>query len=107
MNQPTQFKKKRRKTGGREKGTPNKTTKEVKEAISNFVNGNFNAFVDMLNEIENPAEKARLFIKLLEYVVPKQQQIDLDGNLNIEAVKVEFKQTGRQPRHEENEFLDD
>lgn len=107
MDKQTQFKKKRRKTGGRQKGSANKTTKQVKEAISNFVEGNINAFIDMLNEIESPAEKARLFIKLLEYVVPKQQQIELDGALNIEAVKVEFKPTNRQPRHEETEFLDD
>ena len=101
------FKKGRKKTGGRTKGTPNKHKSEFKKQIEAFCIDNFAEFVKELNLIENPADKTRMFIKLIEYVLPKQQQIELDGALNIEAVKVEFKQTGRQPRHEENEFLDD
>jgi hypothetical protein len=101
------FKKGRKKTGGRQKGTPNKHKSELKRQVEAFCIDNFAEFVKEFNLIDDPAKKTAQFIKLFEYVLPKQQQIDLDGALQVEAVKVEFKQTGRQPRHEEGEFLDD
>lgn len=102
-----EFKKKRRKTGGRQKGSQNKITKEVKELISAFIHGNFNILVDTINAIENPKDRADIFIKLLPYVTPKEQKIELDGDVQVSAVNVQFKSTGISPTHNEDDYIDD
>lgn len=67
---------KREKTGGRIKGTPNNTTKEIKEFIQVFLENQFDKLEDIFNELE-PKEKINALTKLLAYVVPKQAQIDM------------------------------
>jgi hypothetical protein len=101
------FKKGRKKTGGRGVGTKNKATSEFKQKIETFVLSNLQEYINTINEIENPVDKAKRYEKLLEFVLPKQKEITLDGDLEINAVNIEFKQTGIKPRHNENEFLDD
>jgi hypothetical protein len=100
------FKKGRKKTGGRQKGTPNKVTKALKAQLTGFVTDNFEAFIEDLNNMY-PDQRAKLYVKIFEYVLPKQKQIDLDGEVKINALKVEFKSTNRAPRHNESDFIDD
>jgi hypothetical protein len=101
------FKKGRKKTGGRQKGSLNKITQTFKTQILGFVVDNYDEFINTLNEIENPVERAKIYLKAIEYVLPKQKQIDLGGEMQISALNVEFKSNNRQPRHNENDFLDD
>jgi hypothetical protein len=101
------FKKGRKKTGGRQKGSLNKVTQGFKTQILGFVIDNYDAFINTLNEIENPVERAKIYLKAIEYVLPKQKQIDLDGEMKVSALNVEFKSNNRPPRHNENDFLDD
>jgi len=56
-------------TGGRPKGSPNKTTIEVKEFISNFLNENL---LTLQSDFDNLESKERLYFmeKLLKYVIP-------------------------------------
>jgi hypothetical protein len=100
------FKNKRPKTGGRQKGTPNKLTSELKELIGAFTVGNWGQFVKAVNSLD-PKEQAEVFIKLLKYVVPAQQKIELDGDLKTAAIEVTFNPTGITPTHDEAAFIDD
>lgn len=58
------------KTGGRKKGTPNKITKEVRESIQDFVEGEIKEIPQLIGHLE-PQERLSFLIKLLPYVVPR------------------------------------
>ena len=63
----------RKKTGGREKGTPNKITKDIKEAYQHLIEANIENLDSWLNIVakNDPAKAMDIMIKLSEYVVPK------------------------------------
>ena len=62
------------KTGGRELGTPNKTTSELRRALKHMVDNELQNLQDNINELE-PKERIELLIKLLPYVMPKVQTV--------------------------------
>ncbi len=64
------------KTGGRQKGTPNKTTKEIKEAINLIVSNNIDKLQDDIDKLE-PKDRIKAIFDLLVYSVPKLSSIDL------------------------------
>ena len=86
---------KRKKTGGRKAGTPNKVTKSVREslrdAIIGYINGinekNYSLFTDLM-QIEEPAGRLTMVAKFLPYVAPKLQSVsfnnDENRNLSVE-----------------------
>jgi hypothetical protein len=61
--------------GGRTKGTPNVTTKELRERITSILNNTFNDL-----ELKNLTNKERIDLigKLLPYLVPKLTTITID-----------------------------
>ena len=71
--------KKRPKTGGRKKGTPNRTTAQMKEWVANFVNENFDGLQKDLEALK-PQDRLEVIIKLLPYVIPKQKETQLSMN---------------------------
>jgi len=62
------------KTGGREIGTPNKTTSELRIALKHIVDDELQILQDNINELQ-PKERIDLLIKLLPYVMPKVQTV--------------------------------
>lgn len=63
---------------GRPKNSPNKVTTELRQWISNLIDNNREQIVKDLVSVD--AEKRlAIFEKLLQYVIPKQQQ-----NTNVE-----------------------
>ena len=62
------------KTGGRELGTPNKTTSELRRVLKHMVDNELQNLQDNINELE-PKERIELLIKLLPYVMPKVQTV--------------------------------
>lgn len=60
--------------GGRQKGTPNKTTAETKEMLKEVISNELNNIDDLLDLLE-PNERINAVIKLLPYIVPKQVEI--------------------------------
>lgn len=78
---------KRKKTGGRKAGTPNKVTKAVRErlkdAITDYLNGmnekGFSLAQD-LYAIEEPAGRLAMIAKFLPYVAPKLQSISFNSD---------------------------
>jgi hypothetical protein len=65
------------KTGGRTKGTPNRTTKELKEKIHNIVEVQLENIESDLQDLE-AKDRLHILLKLFEYVLPKQREQKLD-----------------------------
>jgi hypothetical protein len=70
------------KFGGRQKGTPNKVTKEIRESFLALVNKH------LVNDIENlpPKERFNALIRLLPYIVPPAKDIDAENEPNNEPL---------------------
>lgn len=64
------------KTGGRTKGVANKTTAETKEIIQKIVSNELDNIEILLKQLE-PKERIDAVIKMLPYIVPKQQEVEL------------------------------
>ena len=67
------YKKYKKKTGGRQKGTPNKITSEIRDKISILVNGTIDS-ID-INTLTH-YQKVKLLNSLCQYVIPKLQSAD-------------------------------
>ncbi len=63
----------RKKTGGRQKGTPNKITSEIRDMISILVSGTIDS-ID-INTLTH-YQKVKLLNSLCQYVIPKLQSAD-------------------------------
>ncbi len=63
---------------GKPKG-PNKTTKEIREAYQSFVESNIPEFQTWLANIEDPAKRFDIIVKLSEYFVPKLNRTEVTG----------------------------
>lgn len=90
---------------GRPKGAPNKTTAEIKEIITRIVGNQLEHIEKDLDKIRktDPAEAMRLSSKFIDYVIPKQTKIDLEGELThkVEKVVIEIKKTN-DSKHSDN-----
>lgn len=65
------------KTGGRQKGTPNKVTGKLKDIISDMLLSYADhQMLKDLNEL-NPKDRIELFYKMSQYVIPKPKAIEL------------------------------
>ncbi|OUD34440.1 hypothetical protein [Flavobacterium psychrophilum] len=78
----------RTKTGGRTKGTPNRTTAETKELLQTIVSKELDKLGAMLEQLE-PNERINAIAKLLPYILPKQNEVkaeitNTDKNLTSE-----------------------
>lgn len=62
------------KTGGRKEGTPNKTTKEIRNVLKSVID---NEIVNIETSLEGLTAKERLefLIKLIPYVLPKVETV--------------------------------
>jgi hypothetical protein len=68
---------KRTKTGGRAKGTPNRTTAETKQLLQNVVTKQIEKLETTLNKLE-PVDRVNALSKLLPYILPKQQGVEIE-----------------------------
>jgi hypothetical protein len=80
---------------GRAKGVPNKTTAEIKEIITRIVGNQLDRLEKDLDKVreDDPIEAMKLATKLIDYVLPKQTKMELDGQLTqrVEKVIIEIK----------------
>lgn len=87
----------RKKTGGRQKGTPNKTTSTLRTAISKIVNDYYNSDA-LLEDIEKlkPKERVDMMEKLAAYIVPKLQSVDVNAEVKSQTniVSARLKEMG-------------
>ena len=76
------FEKGHKKKGGRSKGTPNKTTAEVRDNLQFLIESNLpklQGWIDATAE-ENPSKAIEIIIKLTDYVLPKLKTIEVVDN---------------------------
>ena len=71
------------KTGGREKGTPNKTSAQVKELITDLLQDNAERIRRDFAEL-TPAERIKAVAQLAAYIVPKQTAVSIEQQAAIE-----------------------
>ena len=67
------------KTGGRQKGTPNKANANLKNTIHCIVERQFETLESDLEELDG-RDKINFVLKLIEYVLPKQREQKIDFN---------------------------
>jgi hypothetical protein len=62
------------KTGGRQKGTANKVTKDLRQLLKDVVVGELNNIDNLLPQVE-PKDRLELLVKLLPYTLPRYEQV--------------------------------
>jgi len=66
------------KTGGREAGTPNKLTKELREILKDLLHRELTALPERLEKLDGK-ERLEILVKLLPYVLPKVEPVSMDN----------------------------
>jgi hypothetical protein len=76
--------------GGRKPGAVNRSTEQAKLTIARLANKGLDNITEDLEKIrkENPIEAAKLYLKLLEYIVPKKSAIELKGEIKKQIQQV-------------------
>ena len=69
------------KTGGRQKGVPNKVTTTLREYISELINDHREQIKKDLRALE-PKERLQILERLMSYVTPKVQAVDISAEIS-------------------------
>ena len=86
------------KLGGRKPGSVNRSTEMAKLTLARLANTGLNNITEDLEKIrkKDPAQAAQIYLKLLEFVVPKlksvEMKVDAEVNHKVEQIKVEIVQ---------------
>lgn len=75
-----------KKTGGRQKGTPNQLTAQLKDKLGNIVSAEMDTLAERLERLDD-ADRIASLAKLLPYVMPRAVEVDAnvtnDGGSDI------------------------
>jgi hypothetical protein len=93
---------------GRPVGALNRSTEQAKLAVARLANQGLDALREDLEKIRknDPLEAAKLYLKLLEYIVPKKAQVELSGEIEqrIQQISVNITQSNAgTDRHTNND----
>jgi len=85
--------------GGRKKGTPNKATTDMREALARLAEANIPKLQKWLNAVKDPAKRFSLFLDLCEYHLPRLARTELTGldGAALEVRIVRFSDTTSEP----------
>lgn len=72
-----------RKTGGRRRGTPNRTTAELREALRAFIDANIDQLQDDFDQLDSE-KRLTFFEKIVRMVLPPPVNPD---NLTVEQLE--------------------
>jgi alanine-alpha-ketoisovalerate/valine-pyruvate aminotransferase len=94
--------------GGRPKGAKNKSTKLGQAKIASFLdNGGYDDLMQEIARLEGK-DKVHAYIKLIEFVVPKQKAVEHKGDNAIGTITVNFDSSNTMPPiTSENDLFDD
>jgi len=70
---------------GRPKGTPNKVTSDLRVWINDLLNNSRKKFENDLLKLE-PQQRVLIFEKLLSYVIPKHQSVDVEAKIDFNTL---------------------
>jgi hypothetical protein len=90
---------------GRPKGAENKETKRVREAIAAITEGGITNLNECFDEIRtsNPAKFVELYLRLLEYTMPKLRSIDTNIDVSDNMIqKITVEVNAKRPEHTSN-----
>ena len=81
---------------GRPKGSPNRYSQEIKDSVEALIKGYTEDFDTVLAQLmeTNPGKFAELYLRMLEYAVPKQRAVESTVDFSegtIEKITVEVK----------------
>lgn len=76
--------------GGRQKGTPNKVTRSMRELLTRFCDETFDSFVSAFNEIETPRDKCKIWLEAQAFVTPKLSSVDIKESTAGKSFKDEL-----------------
>lgn len=97
MENKSSFKKGRKKTGGRKKGTPNKMTLTIREQLKNAIEPFLETMEDTINDIVEPKDKVDAIAKILPFIIPKYQSTTINDdskrNITLEEYLVDMDNT--------------
>ena len=71
------------KTGGRVKGSVNKTTAELRQLVASIVEKNIDKVTDDLSKMQ-PKDRVAMLEKLMAYVLPRMQAITANVSAEVE-----------------------
>jgi len=93
---------------GRPLGSKNKDLSVFKKALKSGLIDRLGDFFQWLDSDDlTEKDKIASYLKALEFVLPKQQKIELEADMHTNLIKVEFTPTNVLPVHSETEYLDD
>lgn len=84
---------------GRPTGKMNRSTEQAKLTLARLANKGLDNITEDIDKIrkDNPVKAAEIYIKLLEYVLPKLKSVDMtidaEVNQKIEKITIEIKES--------------
>ena len=83
---------------GRPRGSINRSTEQAKLTIARVANRGLNNIQEDLDKIreKDPIEAAKLYLRLLEYIVPKQRAVEMRAELDqrIHQITININKSG-------------
>ena len=76
---------------GRKAGTPNKATKDIRDAFTLLIENNLSKLQEDINGLA-PKERVKLLLDMAQFVVPKLRSIDLKTD-EEEIVTIDFNES--------------
>lgn len=74
------------KFGGRQKGTPNRTTKETRELLKLIIDNELSGLPQILKQMK-PYQRADIITRLIQYVLPKPDLL-VETTNSLNEVKI-------------------
>jgi hypothetical protein len=77
------------KTGGRQKGSPNKTTAEIRQFYQKLLSSNMELLQSDLDSLE-PLQRVKILIELSKFVIPvlKATDLNIEGPNNSKIISL-------------------
>jgi DNA topoisomerase VI subunit B len=95
------------KTGGRQKGTPNKVTSDIRTVLHSLVSDELDHLSTRLHTMDDE-QRTQTFLKLLPYIMPKMQAITHTDERPIKPLVMRILQVGEDidtDIEDENDFV--